>query len=137
MQHNSSFATKIMLNRQNNVANVSFYLKKKEKTSFGEMRTKLFGMIPLRSFLQKRQSETVNRQNNVANDNLSCFLSLECDIYTDISLRKCGCGRLQINCHLQIRSCPTYCFFSIFLFVFFLPLFVFLFLLRGSEEKPI
>ena len=45
-------------------------------------------MIPLRSFLQKRQSEAVNRQNNVANDNFSCVLSLECDIYTDNSLRK-------------------------------------------------
>ena len=88
MQYNSTFATKIMLNRQNNVANVSFYLKKKEKTSFWEMRTELFGMIPLRSFLQKRQSEAVNRQNNVANDNFSCVLSLECDIYTDNSLRK-------------------------------------------------
>ena len=88
MQYNSTFATKIKLNRQNSVANVLFYLKNKEKAPFGEMRTELLGMIPLRSFLQKRQYETVKRQSSVANDNFSCILSLECDIYTDNSLRK-------------------------------------------------
>ena len=88
MQYNSTFATKIKLNRQNSVANVLFYLKNKEKAPFGEMRTELLGMIPLRSFLQKRQYETVKRQSSVANDNFSYILSLECDIYTDNSLRK-------------------------------------------------
>ena len=88
MQYSSTFATKIKLNRQNNVANVLFYLKKKDIAPFGEMRTELFGMIPLRSILRERQYETANRQNNVANDNFSYSLNLECDKQTDKSLRK-------------------------------------------------